>query len=162
MKLIEFVKDIKNYRKAKDQEMQLRSMAVGMNSSVDVTRDIHIVMLDFDVHDISVVQKSIVELQDFWGLSDADIYRTRNGHHVFFWYDHVPYERLKMIINYARNVDPMFKFISRYYDHKTMRASGKYAYKDIKFVCTVEGVRECSDYEYEVGKMKQAEHSMLL
>lgn len=153
-----FAKTLKQWSAARKKEMRLRSVAIGVNSTIDYTQDIHIIMLDYDLKDIQRVRESIFELQEFWNLSDAFIYRTKNGHHAFFWYDHVPYGRLKQIIEYARYVDPLYKFISRYYDHKTIRAAGKYAYNDIEFVEKVEGIRAPTDEEFQLGRMKYAEH----
>lgn len=150
------------WQKMRQVDAQLRSMAIGMNSTVSITEDLHIVMLDYDIHDIAKVRKSVWELQDFWKLSDAYIFRTKNGHHVFFWYDQVPYERLKMIINFAKYVDPMYKYISRYHDHKTIRVSKKYQFRDINFVEKLDGCRTPSQDEREVGKLKQQEHKLLL
>jgi len=132
-----------------------------MNSTVDLTQDLHIVMLDFDIKDVEKVIESVYELQDFYNLSDAFIYSTKNGFHVFFWYDHVPYGRLKQIIEFARYVDPMYKYISRFYDHKTIRASGKYKHRDIRFAMEVGGKREPSTIEKRIGEMKRSEHRML-
>jgi hypothetical protein len=149
----------KKWLSSRKLEAELSSLAVGMNSSVDFVDDCHIVMLDYDVKDVQKVIESVWELQDFWNLSDADVFRTKNGFHVFFWFDHVPYDRLRMIVSFARFVDPMYKYISRYYSHKTIRVSGKYAHRDIWFVQTVEGVRDPEDSEFQVGRMKKAEHA---
>ena len=143
-------------------ELEISNLAIGMNSTVDVTEDLHIVMLDYDIKSVEKVIESVWELQEFWNLSDAEIFRTKNGHHVFFWFDHVPYERLRMIVNFAKYVDPMFKYISRYYNHKTIRVSGKYANRDIWFVQKVEGVRPPVDHEFQIGRMKKAEHAQFV
>lgn len=145
-----------------ERERQVRSFAIGTNSTVDIHQDLHIVMLDYDIKDIQKVEESIWELQEFWQLSDAYIYRTRNGHHVFFWFDHVPYSRLKMIIEYAKYVDPLYKYISRYHDHKTIRAAGKYRHKDIIFLKKFAGKRTPTDEEFARGRLKQQMHEDLL
>lgn len=154
--------DFKAWLKLRREEMEIRNIAIGMNSTVDITSDVHIVMLDYDVDDIDAVIESVKELQEFWNLADASIFRTKNGFHVFFWYDHVPYGRLKMIIDFARYVDPMFKYISRLYDHKTIRVAGKYGFKDIRFVKNVPGKRCPTKKELELGSLKKAEHAALL
>ena len=156
------IKGFRQWLKMRNQEMEIQSLAIGINSTVDITKDMHIVMLDYDLHDIQKVRNSIVELQGFWELSDATIFRTKNGHHAFFFYDIVPYERLKMIINYARHVDPMFKYISRFYDHRTIRVSGKYKHKDIQYVEVIPGCRAPTHEEMELGSLKKAEHKLLL
>ena len=125
----------------KRKEMELRSLAVGMNSTVDVTQDLHIVMLDYDIQDKVKVVESVRELQKFWRLSDCELFRTKHGYHAFFWYDHVPYGRLKMIIEYAKYVDPLYKLISVFYDHRTVRVAGKYPENDIVASGVVVGVR---------------------
>lgn len=155
------IKGFWEWKKLKQVEIDLASMAVGMNSSVDIPSDLHIVMLDYDIKDISKVKDSVMELQDFWNLSDAEIFKTKNGFHVFFWFDQIPYGRLKMIIEFARYVDPMYKYISRFYDHKTMRASGKYKEKDIEYVDVVKGKRVILSSEREIGDMKRQEHKSL-
>ena len=156
------LKGFKDWLKFRKQEMQLQSVAIGMNSSVD-WEDTHIVMLDYDIDDVEKVKQSIRELQQFWKLDDADIFKTRNGFHVFFWYDHVPYERLKLIINYARYVDPMFKYISRFYDHKTIRVAGKYKEKDICYEATVKSMFSNTREKavQELGDLKKQEHKLL-
>jgi hypothetical protein len=155
------LREFRRWLRLRDEEMLIRSVAIGMNSTVDMTRDLHIIVLDYDVKDLRIVIDSVEEVQRFWWLGDAEVFRTRNGHHVFFWFDHVPYGRLKMIIEYARSVDPMFKFISRFYDRKTIRVAGKYAQKDIDFVCSVPGVRSPSAEERELGSLKRQEHVLL-
>lgn len=154
-------KGFKQWLRFRKQEMQVRNLAIGMNSTVDMTRDRHIIMLDYDQVMVEEVRASVEELQLFWGLSDCDIFRTKNGFHAFFWYDVVPYDRLKMIINYARDVDPMFKYISRFYDHKTVRVAGKYKDRDIEFIERIAGPREPTAEERELGGMKKQEHKML-
>ena len=126
--------DFRKWLKLNKQEMEIRSLAIGINSTVDLTKDLHIVMLDYDLQDIRLVEESVKELQEFWKLGDAHIIKTNHGFHAYFFSSIVPYGRLKLIIEYARYVDPMFKYISRYYDHKTVRVAGKYAFRDLKFV----------------------------
>lgn len=148
------------WRKFQKLEMELTSTAVGINSSIG--DGLHVVMLDYDVKEIDKVIDSIIELQEFWNLSDAHIYQTRNGHHVFFWYDHVPYERLRMIIDFAKYVDPMYKYISRFYDHKTIRVAGKYKERDIFFIDKIEGRHDPTEVEKELGDLKKLEHAKYL
>lgn len=148
------------WSKFKKQELELQSTAIGINSTVGP--DLHVVMLDYDEKDVDKVIESIIELQEFWNLSDASIYQTRNGHHAIFWYDQVPYERLKMIIDFARYVDPMFKYISRFYTHKTLRAKGKYETRDIFFIDVIEGRRTATENEKEIGELKKKEHEALI
>jgi hypothetical protein len=155
-------RQLKCFLKFRKQEMLLQSAAIGMNSSVDIARDRHIVMLDYDVKDRDVVVRSIEELQRFWNLSDAYVFSTKNGFHVMLWYDIIPYSRLVMIINYAADVDPMFKQISRFYLHKTLRVEGKHPYRDIKFSGIVRGVRAPTGEEWEIGELKRKEHLMLV
>jgi len=152
----------KQWVRYRNQEMEIRNLAVGMNSTVDLTQDLHIIMLDYDIDEQIKVEESIQEAQDFWGLSDCYIFKTEHGFHAFFWYDLVPYDRLKMIIAFAKYVDPMYKYISRFYDHKTIRVAGKYKHKDIKFVKIIPGVREPSPEEQQIGMMKRQEHTYLL
>jgi hypothetical protein len=143
-------------------EAELRDFAVGMNSEVDINRDLHILFLDFDKILLEDVEDSVRECQAFWNLSDCFIYRTRNGYHAYFFYDIMPYTRVCMIVNYARYVDDMFRFISRYYDYKTIRQSGKYKTRDIFFEKMIEGLRRPSAYELEVGDLKRKERGYLL
>jgi hypothetical protein len=144
--------------RARKSEMKFRSMAVGVNSSVDIVNDLHVVFLDYDGVTLQQVEESVKELQKFWRLSDMYVYKTRHGFHVIGYYDQIPYDRLKMIINYARFVDPMFKLIGNYYDHKTLRVSGKYAEMDIWFVRVIRGVRRPSVGERRIGGLKLKEH----
>ena len=156
------LKEWKTWLRLRKNEMDIQSVAIGMNSTVDHTRDRHIIMLDYDEVTLEEVKYSVDELQTFWKLGQADIFKTRNGFHVFFWYDIVPYERLKMIIHYARDVDPMFKFISQYYDRKTIRVAGKYQEKDIEYVETISTGRRPSEIDAMIGDLKKNEHASLL
>jgi hypothetical protein len=143
------------------KESVLKEMAIGMCSDVDFKRDLHIVFLDFDEVSLEEVEESIIELQQFWNLSDCFIYKTRNGHHGYFFYDFMPYSRVKLIIDYAKYVDPMFKYISRFYDHKTIRVAGKYKEHDIFFVKMISGKRSPSLKEVEIGNLKRKEREAL-
>jgi hypothetical protein len=151
-------KKTKQYMHMQKTEMELQSLAIGMNSTVDITRDLHIIMLDTDIEDLDKVEESVWELQWFWNLSQATIFKTKHGHHVFFFYDLVPYGRLKQIIEFAKYVDPMYKAISRFYDHKTIRVAGKYQEQDIAFVKDIIGVRVPTEEEIELGDLKRKEH----
>lgn len=148
--------------RARSAEQKLQQLAIGINSVVDPTQDEHLVMLDYDTKDLGKVRRSVKELQEQWRLADAHIYRTRHGHHAIFWYDHVPYERVKMIVNYARSVDPMFKYISRYYDHKTLRVAGKYSKSDVVFDRMLPGRRKPTRREWQLGEMRRREHAAFI
>jgi hypothetical protein len=147
---------------ARESERKLQHLAIGVNSTVDIENDEHVVMLDFDTADLEKVRRSVKELQEQWNLSSACLYRTKHGYHAIFWYDQVPFERVKMLVNYARYVDPMFKYISRYYDHKTLRVAGKYAKGDVVFDRVVPGKRPPSKQELVRGEMKRKEHAALM
>jgi hypothetical protein len=156
-----FRKLIKWERKRKD-EILLRGLAVGITSTVDYAEDKHIILLDYDVRDFQRVKRSVEECQKFWGLSDFFIFKTMNGYHAIAFYDIVPYGRLKLIIDYARDVDHMFKMITRFYSHKTLRAVGKYKTRDIEFYTLLQGVRDPTEEEFEIGELKRAEHMSLI
>jgi hypothetical protein len=143
------------------KDVELRSAAVGMNSYVDKGDDLHILFLDFDIVDEYKVKTSIREVQRFWGLSHCWLFRTRKGFHAFFFYDIMPYGRVRMVIEFARFVDFQFKYISRFYDYKTIRVAGKYKDKDIRFFDLLRG-REPSEAEVAVGDLKKREHFLLL
>jgi hypothetical protein len=128
-----------------------------MNSEVNIAKDLHILFFDYDNVSLEDVEESIRECQSFWNLSDSFIYKTRNGYHAYFFYDIMPYSRFLMIINYAKYIDDMFRFIGKYYDYKTIRQAGKYKERDISFVKTLEGGRRPSEYELEVGNLKRLE-----
>lgn len=157
-----FLKHYKSFRYKEEMDFKIRSLAIGINSSVNISEDLHVLMLDYDILDIFKVVESVKELMSFWRLSDAFIFRTTKGHHVFFWYDIMPYNRVRMIIDYAKFVDPMYKYVSKYYNYKTIRVAGKYSFKDIFFVMSVKGVREPSVVELELGDLKRSEHSSLI
>lgn len=143
------------------KEMILREFAIGMSSEVDIKRDLHILFVDFDEIGLEQVEESVREMQQFWRLSDAFIYETKNGYHAYFYYDVMPYSRVVMILNYAKYVDDKFRYISRYYDYKTIRQAGKYKVRDIKFVETIVGIRSPSMWEAQVGDMKRMEREEL-
>jgi hypothetical protein len=143
-------------------DIELHGFAIGMNSYVDREKDLHILMLDYDTKDYSQVKESIEELQEFWRLADCHIYKTTNGYHAFFYFDIMPYGRVRMILQYAKFVDPLYKFISRYYDYKTIRCAGKYKKQDIKLHSIITGHRTPTLKELELGSLKCAEHQKLL
>lgn len=161
MKLRLMIKIIRDYfRYSKNAE--LYGMAIGFNSFVNREKDEHILMLDYDTKDYKIVERSIKELMAFWNLADCHVYSTKNGYHALFYFDIMPYARCRLVINYARGVDPLYKHISRFYDHKTLRVAGKYKKKDISFLEVVKGKRIPSLDELEFGEMKLKEHSLLL
>jgi len=145
------------FRYFKKEDKGMRDFAIGMNSEVDIRRDLHILFLDYDQVELQDVEESVGECQRFWHLSDCFLYKTRNGFHAYFFYDIMPYTRVRMIIDYAKYVDDMFKFIGRYYDYKTIRQCGKYKQRDIQFVKVVKGSRLPTEYELEIGEMKRKE-----
>lgn len=156
-----FFKVLKSYIRY-SHEAELKGFALGVNSFVDMENDLHVLPLDYDIDDFGKVEESIKEMQLFWNLSDAFIYKSRKGYHVFFYYDHMPYTRVKMIINFAKYVDPMYKHISRFYDHKTIRVAGKYKENDIFFFKVIPGRRVPTLKEVEIGGMKREEHDNLM
>lgn len=146
----------------KDKMVELREFAIGINSNIGA--DSHCVFLDYDTKDNGMtfveVEYDIRELIWHFNLADAEVFQTHNGYHVFFWTDHIPYSRLKMIINYSR-CDPMFKYISRYYNYKTIRAAGKYKDLDIVWLKRIRGQRQPSIKECEIGELKRREYFSL-
>jgi hypothetical protein len=156
-----FLKYLKWLRHRND-EIELQNLAVGLNSSVNIEENIHILMLDYDIKDLGRVKESVRECQEFWNLADAYIYKTKNGFHALFYYDLMPFERCKMIIDFAKYVDPMFKYISKFYSHKTLRAAGKHKDPDIRLLLLVPGMREPNGDEWALGEMKRREHKALL
>lgn len=154
-KLFNRLKGIWNYFGRQDKE--LRDFAIGMSSEVNIKKDLHILFLDYDQATLEEVEESIAELQRFWELSDSFVYKTRNGYHAYFYYDIMPYSRVVMILNFAKYIDDQFRFISRYYDYKTIRVTGKYKEKDISFVKMLKGPRLPTALEAELGDMKRKE-----
>ena len=158
-KLWNRVKGIWQYFGRKDKE--LRDFAIGMSSEVDIKKDLHILFLDYDKVSLESVEESVCELQKFWNLSDCFIYKTRNGYHAYFYYDIMPYSRVVMILNYAKYIDDQFRYISRYYDYKTIRVAGKYKERDIFFEKKLSGLRKPSVLDAELGDMKRKEREIL-
>jgi hypothetical protein len=148
-----------SYLKYKDRS--LRDFAIGMSSEVNISQDLHILFMDFDIQDQELVESSILESQSFWNLSDCFLYKTRNGFHAYFFYDIMPYSRVVMILNYTKYVDDRFRYISRYYDYKTIRQAGKYKDQDISFLKVLYGKREPTDQELELGDMKRKERGLI-
>lgn len=151
----------KKWLRLREIEVNLQELAIGMNSTVDLENDMHVLMLDFDIADEEMVIEAVEETQAFWNLADAHMYETRNGFHVIFFTDIMPYERCKMIINYTKYVDPLYKYVSRYHDHKTLRTAGKHKEKDIVFKRILLGRRKPTIRERETGKLKEQEHNQL-
>ena len=143
------------------EDAELRNFAIGMSSEVNIKKDMHILFLDYDQAELSDVEESVRECQEFWHLSDCFIYKTRNGYHAYFFYDIMPYSRVLMILNYAKYVDDMFRFIGRYYDYKTIRQAGKYKKPDISFITTIRGPRMPTEQELELGDLKRKERGYL-
>lgn len=141
-------------------EIKHQHFAIGLNSYVDKEREMHIIMLDYDVKDLSFVLNDCNELTAFWHLSDYEVYKTHNGHHVFFWFDIVPYSRLKMIIDYSK-CDTAYKYISKFYEYKTIRATGKYKTPDIQYVGRFSGKRTPTKEERGIGELKKKEYELL-
>jgi hypothetical protein len=151
-------------QKFREEKEGLRALqfAVGVNSTVDAERDLHIIMLDYDTLYVDRVEESVREVQQFWRLGPMCIYRTKHGYHAIGWYDAVPYERLRMIVDYAKDVDPLFKHISRRFNHKTLRVSGKHYGNDITFYCVIDGVRPVTDAEFARGELLRTQHAALI
>jgi hypothetical protein len=156
-----FFKVLKSYLQY-SHDIDLHGFALGVNSSIDLENDIHILPLDYDITDFEKVNESVHELQIYWNLSDAFIYKSKKGFHVFFYFDHMPYTRVKMMINFAKYVDPMYRHISRFYDHKTIRVAGKYKEHDISFFKVIPGSRKPTLKELELGELKKKEHDQLM
>jgi hypothetical protein len=162
MGLWKTLKRLNYYFKKRDLDEQLRNFAIGLSSEVDIRKDLHILFMDFDNVDLGDVEQSVGECQQFFNLSDCFIYKTKNGYHAYFFYDIMPYSRVLMILNYAKFVDPMFRFISKNYDYKTIRAAGKYKERDIFFAKVVKGLRAPNTYELEIGDLKRRERNMIV
>lgn len=159
MKLSDKLKLLFDYFSKK--ENVLREFAVGMSSEVDIDKDLHILFLDYDQKTLEEVQESVSEAQKFWNLADCFVYKTMNGYHAYFFYDIMPYTRVRMIINYCKYVDDMFKYIARFYDYKTIRQAGKYKVRDIQFVKVLQGQRTPNLKESELGDLKRKEREYL-
>jgi hypothetical protein len=76
-----FLKYLKWLRHRND-EIELQNLAVGLNSSVNIEENIHILMLDYDIKDLGRVKESVRECQEFWNLADAYIYKTNVQVHL--------------------------------------------------------------------------------
>jgi hypothetical protein len=132
-----------------------------MNSTIDWTKDQHVLMMDFDTKDLRRVEMSIEEAQAFWNLGPGFLYETKNGFHCIMFFDLMPISRVRLILDYVDGVDPMFRYISRFYDRKTIRVAGKYQEKDINFLKIIKGFRHPQRFEYDLGYLKFKEHCML-
>ena len=132
---------------------------IGINSYIDDIKDQHIIMIDYDDLSKEETIKDIRRLQQIWKLGKADIFSTNNGYHVFFFWDFVPYSFLKLIIETSR-ADKMYKYISRFYNYKTIRVSGKYKELDIKFVKRIKPrrVEFITDKDWKLGQLKRTEY----
>jgi hypothetical protein len=142
----------------RDNEMQ--DFAIGINSYIDKDKDLHCLFIDYDIPDLEFVRMDLSELVQHFHLSDYEIYSTSKGYHIFFWFDHIPYSRVKMILDYSR-CDYMFKNISKFYSYKTIRCVGKYKNLDIKFIGKFTGVRKPTQYQLEIGGLKRQEYIRL-
>jgi hypothetical protein len=144
------------------KEIEHRTYALGITSFINKgdVDELHCIFLDYDTKDLSFVLSDIKELVEFWNLGSYDIYSTSAGFHVMFWDTHVPYSRLKMIINYSR-CDPMFKYISKFHPAKTLRVHGKFKQKDITHVGKFTGSRNPTPKERELGNLKRTEYITL-
>ena len=147
------------------KEIKDRQYAIGMNSTISKGKDRHMLFLDYDKEmNFNEVLNDCNELCSFFNLSDFEVYSTGGGgHHTFWWYENnLPYSRIKLIIDYSR-CDYMYKYISRYYDHKTIRVSGKYRnkYGDLKYIGRFSGKRTPTKEERELGELKKKEYTLL-
>jgi len=142
-------------------EIKERQYALGMTSYIDKDKDIHIPILDYDCKELNKVLDDVNELMNFFNLSDYEVYETKQGFHIFFWYDHISYSRLRMIINYSNLIDPLYKYLSSRYDKKTIRAAGKYKRQDIHYIGKFTGKRTPTKSERELGELKKQEYLLL-
>lgn len=154
MGLIRIYKQFIRY--IKKDNLLLEQFAIGINSFIDKKNNFHCVMLDYDGCSLNFVTKDVKELQEHFKIGDVDVFSTSQGFHCFGWYDSIPYERLRMIVDYS-NCDPMFKYISRYYDHKTIRASGKYQDLDTKFIKRIIS-KHFKPVDTMIGELKRNEY----
>ena len=141
-------------------EQDMRDFAVGFNSFINKEQDLHIIMLDYDIKDLNFVKADASEITEHFKLSDFEIYKTQNGYHCFWFYDFYPYSKLRLLIEFSR-CDNQFKYISRFYDHKTIRVAGKYKNLDIKFIGKFAGIRKATPYQMEIGNLKREEYVRL-
>ena len=142
-------------------EIDLRGVALGMNSFIDQKNDVHCVLLDYDTSNDLFVMADVCEIMEHFKLADCELYETAQGFHAIFFYDHIPYSRLVQIINFSR-CDEQFKNISRYYNHKTIRSAGKYRQLEIKFFKEIlSPFRRRTDHEMRLGLLKKEEYLRL-
>jgi len=147
-------------------EIKERQYAIGINSFINILKDRHMLFLDYDRElNFKEALDDCEELCNFFNLSDYEIFSTGGGgYHIFWWYDNnLPYSRVKMIIDYSR-CDNMYKYISRFYDHKTIRATGKYIknkYNDLKYVGKFSGKRTPTAEQRNLGELKRKEYLLL-
>jgi hypothetical protein len=148
----------KQWLRLRKMEQEMTSFAVGMNSSVDIPNDKHLLMFDYDILDLNRVERSVRECQEFWALGPAFLYKTTHGFHAIFFMDQMPYSRVRLIIEYADGIDNLYRYISRFYNKKTLRVAGKYKERDIFFLKVMPGCRLPTRMEREIGMLKYREH----
>gem|GEM_PF-5702028 len=106
-------------------------------------------------------------MQRQFSLSDAKIYKTASGCHVYFFFDnHLTAEDCQKILRSDSKVDhnfvDMFEKMVKEDDGVTLRTNGKYEKQDIFFSRVITGTRKPSLLEKNVGlSLEQSVNSLI-
>ena len=113
--------------------------------------------LDFDGAKLLDIESEVKSLQAEFGLSDAWLYRTKNGFHAHFFNDNrLTHGGFTKVLAASKLVDPRFResFAREQEGGKriTIRAAGKYAERDVRFFKVLPGLREPAFADLNMGK----------
>lgn len=102
--------------------------------------NLYYLVLDYDNQDKLTVVTEIQHLQKKFNLAEAQIVKTNNGFHVYYFYDNeLSYERVLEILSESKAVDPIFVENFKNSKYVITRVSGKYSQRDIYPVDKISG-----------------------
>lgn len=137
------------------------ALAMGYSSVVNKKNNTHIPILDYDSLPEKAVVADIKKLRRLYDLSVAFVYKTRNGHHVLFYYDASDWSVVKKVLFSAR-VDWRQKVMADQYGRTFIRTSGKYKESDIKFRGIVISNKAPSPMQVMLGEAEIAFHDDIM
>lgn len=120
------------------------TLAIGVTNKVWDNQ--YYLVLDYDWIPLETVEQEIIELQKSFSLSDASLYNTKNGVHVYFFNDNeLKWKEIDLILKATKHLDPKFieswEWFYKKREGVTLRTSGKYEWNDVFFLKNIPGQR---------------------
>lgn len=134
----------------------MSTFSIGTWVSNKIANNEYFLVFDYDNVDKLSVVKEIEKLQKQFNLSDAQIFKTNNGFHVYYFYDNsLSAEQIKKIFSASEFVDhhfvSNFETLSKEWLGVVIRTGGKYENNDIIPADNISG-REPTLIEKSVGE----------